>query len=61
VVGRLDPQDATAVEELLAHTGTFDVMAAWVVHVCRQRAWPALSTDPGRLHRIDPDLSVDLL
>lgn len=32
VVGRLDPDVATAVEELLAHTGTFDVTAAWVVH-----------------------------
>lgn len=35
VVGRLDPDVATAVEELLAHTGTFDVTAAWVVHACR--------------------------
>lgn len=61
VVGRLEPDDASAVEDLLAQVGTFDVMAAWVVHVCRQRAWPVLSADPGRLYRIDPDVSVDLL
>ncbi|MFN2494417.1 MAG: hypothetical protein ABR608_00695 [Pseudonocardiaceae bacterium] len=61
VVGRLNPDDATAVEQLLARTGTFDVTAAWVVHICRQRMWPALSSDPGRLRRIDPDLPVDLL
>lgn len=61
VVGRLAPKDATAVEQLHTHTGTFDVTAAWVVHICRQRRWPALSADPGRLQRIDPNLPVELL
>lgn len=61
VVGRLDPDAAHVVEKLLTDTGTFDVTAAWVVHVCRQRSWPALSADPGRLHRIDPDVQVDLV
>jgi len=62
VLGRLDAADAAdaaAVEQLLDTSGTVDVLAGWVVHACRQRGWPALSTDPGRLRRIDPDLDID--
>ncbi len=61
VLGRLEPAGARAVEQLLADAGSFDVLAGWVVHTCRQRSWPALTTDPDRLRRIDPDLPVDLL
>lgn len=59
VLGRLDAADAAAVEQLLDASGTVDVLAGWVVHACRQRGWPALSTDPGRLHRVDPAVEVD--
>jgi len=61
VLGRLDAADAAAVEQLLDTSGTVDVLAGWVVHTCRQRGWPALSTDPGRLRRVDPAVEVDPL
>jgi hypothetical protein len=53
VLTQMSSTDAAGVEELLATSRTFDVMAGWVVHLCRQRGWNALTTDPGRLHRID--------
>lgn len=61
VLGQLDPTTAAAVEQRLEQTRTFDVLAAWVAHTCRQRDWPALTADPTRLHRIDSDLPVDEL
>lgn len=62
IVGRrLDGNDATAVEQMLEATNTFDVLAGWVVHACRQRGWPALTTDPARLRRLDPTVPIDLL
>lgn len=27
----------------------------------RTRGWPALSADPGRLRRVDPNLPIDVL
>jgi len=44
-----------------AEAGTFDPVAAWVVRLCRARGWPALTSDPARLRRLDPSLEVDLL
>ncbi|MGH3869732.1 MAG: hypothetical protein ACRDQ4_27260 [Pseudonocardiaceae bacterium] len=61
IVGRLGDADAAAVERALEVTNTFDVLAGWVVHACRQRGWPALTADPGRLQRVNPDVDVDLL
>jgi hypothetical protein len=61
IVGRLDAADAEAIEQQLQATNTFDVLAGWVVHACHQRAWPALSLDPGRLRRVDPTLEIDLI
>ena len=61
IVGRLGATEAAAVERLLEATSTFDVLAAWVAQACRQRGWPALSADPGRLRRVDPTLDIDLL
>ncbi|HET9254052.1 MAG TPA: hypothetical protein VFO16_02475 [Pseudonocardiaceae bacterium] len=62
VLTRMSPADATSVEALLATSRTFDAMAAWVVHLCRQRGgWTALTTDPGRLQRIDPQVPTELL
>jgi hypothetical protein len=31
------------------------------VRLARQRGWPVLTSDPGRLQRIAPDLDVSLL
>lgn len=52
VLTQLSSADTAAIEELLAASRTFDVLAGWVVHLCRQRGgWNALTTDPGRLQR----------
>ena len=61
VLGELDAANARQVDRLLTDVGVFDAMAGHVVHVARQRGWPALSADPGRLRRIDPDIEIDLL
>jgi predicted nucleic acid-binding protein len=61
VLGDLDAADAREVDQLLLAADVFDGCAGHVVHVARMRGWPAISADPGRLRRIDPDLSIDLL
>lgn len=43
------------------HDGLFDPVAACVVALCHERGWPALSSDPARLGRLDNTLEVDLL
>jgi hypothetical protein len=61
VLTRLSPADATSVEELLAASRTF-VMAGWLVHLYRQHGGStALTTDPGRLRRIDAQVAIELL
>lgn len=57
----LGPAEAAAVDARQQAAGVFDPLASWVVHACRQRGWPAVSTDPGRLRRIDPGLPIDVL
>ena len=59
VLGELDA--AAQVDQLLGAAGVFDALAGHVVHVARQRGWPALTADPGRLHRVASGLEVDLL
>lgn len=61
VLGELDAANARQVDRLLTDANVFDAMAGHVVYVARQRGWPALSADPGRLRRIDPGLAIDLL
>jgi hypothetical protein len=61
LVAELTAGGRSAIETRFADTGTCDVLAAWVVQACHQRGWSALSADPGRLHRLDPRLEVDLL
>ena len=61
VLTHMSPADAAGVEELLAASRTFNVTAGWVVHLCRRRGWNALTTDPGRLRRIDPQVPTELL
>ena len=54
----LDGPDATAVGLLLARTATADIADAHVV-ICAQRAGQAVVTsDPGDIRRIDPELRV---
>jgi uncharacterized membrane protein YhfC len=61
VLADLGPDEAAAVEARQRTAGVFDPLASWVVHACRQRGWPAVSADPRRLRRIDPDLPIDVL
>ncbi len=61
VLGELDAAAAAQVDQLLGAAGVFDALAGHVVHMARQRGWPALTADPGRVHRVAPDLEVDLL
>ncbi len=44
-----------------ARSGTFDPLAIWVAALSRVRGWPALSSDPVRLQRVDPTIDVDRL
>ncbi len=61
VLGELDAVGAREVDQLLLAADVFDGCAGHVVHVARTRGWPALSADPGRLHRVDPAVQLDLL
>jgi hypothetical protein len=61
VLADLEPSEAAAVDTRQQAVGVFDPLASWVVHTCHQRGWPALSADPGRLRRIDPNLPIDVL
>ena len=57
----VDEPVAAAVEELLERTRTYDVLAGHVVHVAGRRGWPAMTSDPERLRRLDPDIELPLL
>ena len=57
----LGPEEVPKVLRLLAEAGCFDATAGHVILVARARGWPVLTTDPGRLTRIAPDLDLDLL
>lgn len=58
----LDASAPTAqVDRLLTDADVFDALAGQMVYVARQRGRPALSSDPGGLHRVDAALDVDLL
>ncbi|MGH3702913.1 MAG: hypothetical protein ACRDRU_19250 [Pseudonocardiaceae bacterium] len=61
VLAHLGTAEAAAIDTYQQAAGVFDPLASWVVHACHQRGWPAISTDPGRLRRIDPDLPIDVL
>ena len=49
------------VDDLYDREGFFDPLASWVITLCRTRGWPALSSDPARLRRLDPAVEIDLL
>ncbi|WP_018333425.1 PIN domain-containing protein [Actinomycetospora chiangmaiensis] len=57
----LDPSTAAEVAALLADTSTFDVGTGHVCVIARQRGWPVITSDPGRLRRVDPDVDVLLV
>lgn len=57
----LSGDQAPRVARLLAESGAWDGTAGHVILIARQRSWPVLTTDPGRLQRIAPDLDADLL
>jgi hypothetical protein len=61
VLGEIDSATAYQVDQLLLAADVFHALAAHVVYVARQRGWPALSADPGRLRRIYAALEIDLL
>lgn len=61
VLGELDATAASHVDQLLLMADVFDGCAGHVVHTARTRGWPALSADPGRLRRVDPEVQLDLL
>lgn len=61
VLGELDAAGAGQVDTMLLDADVFDGCAGHVVYIAQQRGWPALTADPGRLHRVSPDLDVDLL
>lgn len=57
----LTSSGADGIARLLTETSAWDGTAGHVILVARERGWPVLTTDPGRLTRIAPDLDVDLL
>jgi hypothetical protein len=61
IIGELDAATAEQVDRLLTDADAFDALAGHVIHTAHQRGWPALSADPGRLHRLDPNLPIDPL
>jgi hypothetical protein len=56
-----EPGHRDGVDEVYDREGLFDPLASWVIALCRARGWPALSSDPTRLRRLDPAVDIDLL
>lgn len=61
VQGGLNRADAVQVAQLLRESGAWDGTAGYVILAARRRGWPVLTTDPGRLRHIAPDLDIELL
>jgi hypothetical protein len=61
VHAELSPQDALTVAQMLIESRRWDASAGHVILVARQRGWPVLTTDPGRLQRIALDLDMNEL
>ena len=53
--------DATNVGRLLAASGTSDIADAHVVICARRADQPAVTSDPGDLRQLDPDLRLIVL
>jgi hypothetical protein len=54
----LDGPDATSVGLLLARTGTADIVDAHVVICARRAGQSVITSDPGDLRRIAPELAL---
>lgn len=54
----LDRVDATNVGRLLAASGTSDTVDAHVVICARRARQPVVTSDPGDLRKLDPDLEL---
>lgn len=63
VRGDLDVPAGHQVEQRMqaAGDGIYDGTAGHVVHVAQTRGWPVLTTDPQRLHRIEPHTVVEMV
>ena len=57
----LDPTTGLSVADALDRAQVFDVGAGHAVVLARARGWSVITTDPGRLRRIDPDVGVLLV
>lgn len=57
----LSRAQAGEVARLLAESRVWDGTAGHITLIARQRGWPVLTADAGRLQRIAPDLDLDLL
>jgi hypothetical protein len=57
----LSSAEALNVIQLLDESQAWDGIAGHVILMARQRGWPVLTSDPGRLRRIAPNLDVNLL
>ena len=60
-MAELTRAESREVAWLLAESKAWDGTAGHVILAARQRGWPVLTTDPGRLNRIAPDLDLDLI
>lgn len=54
----LSPPEARLVGEILAATGTSDVIDAWVVLCARVRGQAVVTSDPDDLQRLDPSAEI---
>ena len=61
VLERPSADQLDLIGDRFARSGAFDPLASWVAALCRDRGWPALSSDPVRLARVDPTIDVDRL
>jgi hypothetical protein len=62
LIEALDDMGAAQAGELVeGRDATPDVAAAQVATCARARNWPVLAAQPGRVHIIDPDLTVETL
>ncbi len=57
-VAPLDRVDATSVGRLLAASGTSDIVDAHVVICGRRSAQRVVTSDPGDLRRLDPEIQL---
>jgi predicted nucleic acid-binding protein len=60
-IADLDRVDATSIGRLIAASRTSDIADAHVVICARRSDQPVVTSDPGDLRRLDPDLTLIVL